>query len=274
MRILLTNHHLSQLAGTETWVMTMARHMQRLGHDVGVYSPRKGYVAGLLGDLMDDHPSDYDLALVNHTTTAEVAARAARVTIQTCHGTVPEVEQPAPGMTAHVAVNNATARHHGLDLVIRNPIDTERFAPTSTVRSEPSRFLMVGNTRPPFPTKQPRRTLDNMPELCNWADCVISLGRGALEAMSCARPVITWDYKRGWQPRGDGYVTAPEILADPEAFTAGPYRRTSLEWDDEVANYRPEHGEANRAYIIAHHDVARIAEEYLNLWDSLTRTAT
>lgn len=48
MRILLGNNTLSILAGSETWTVTLARHLKKLGHDVTCYSPRLGFVSDTL----------------------------------------------------------------------------------------------------------------------------------------------------------------------------------------------------------------------------------
>ena len=65
MKILLTNNHLSQLGGTETWVYTMAQELKRRGYQ-GVYKRKD--ISELLKDLIDDEPKGYDLALINHNT--------------------------------------------------------------------------------------------------------------------------------------------------------------------------------------------------------------
>ena len=87
MKILLTNNHLSQLGGTETWVYTMAQELKRRGYQGWRYIQKiKGYVSELLKDLIDDEPKGYDLALINHNTCLDVDAK---FKIFTSHGTVP-----------------------------------------------------------------------------------------------------------------------------------------------------------------------------------------
>ena len=86
MKILLTNNHLAQLGGSETWTYTMAKELQRMGYEVGVFTHEKGVVSDMLGDLMDYSPSGYDLALINHNSCLGVDAK---FKIFTSHGTVP-----------------------------------------------------------------------------------------------------------------------------------------------------------------------------------------
>lgn len=45
MKILFGNNTLDILAGSETWTLTLAAEMKRLGHDVRAYSPQLGFIA-------------------------------------------------------------------------------------------------------------------------------------------------------------------------------------------------------------------------------------
>ena len=258
MRILITNNHLGDLGGTETWVLTMARYLSQF-HDVGVYTKHKGYVSSLLSDLIDDHPVDYDLALINHNSCIGVSARKK---IFTSHGVIPQLEKPEGGCDIYVAVNENVAEHFGLDIIIKNPIDTELYKPTSKIRERPERILALTNGDIPIPHKNGRRNEFIAADHMNDADLVVSMGRGALEAMSCARNVIVWDNKSGWGWRGDGYMDDPNRI---KGFVAGPYLKREINWDEELAKYDPKQGERNRQYILEHHTVEKIAEQYLAL---------
>lgn len=272
-RILLTNNHLTHMGGTETWVLTMARHLAK-EHEVGVYTRAKGYVSHLLKDFLDDNPTGYDLALINHNTCADVDAK---FKIFTSHGTVPELEKPPESfryyqIDYYVAVSENVSRHYGIPHIIKNPIDTERFKPTSEVGSQPNRILGITNSKIKGLNYLPvRRDVDDMPERINKADIVVSMGRGALEAMSCARPVIVWDNRPYWGERGDGYL---DDFSKLTGNVAGEYKQKEIDWAEELAKYKPEHGQLNREYILKHHDVNKIAEEYLNIWKTATKKNT
>lgn len=250
------------MGGTETWVLTMAQHLSK-EHEVGVHTKNKGFVSDLLKDFIDDEPKGYDLALINHNTCVGVDAK---FKIFTSHGIGPELERPVPGCDAYVAVNEHISNKYSLDKIIKNPIDTERFKPTSEIRETPDRILNIGDAVIPNSTK-PSRTMNNMPELINQHDLVVSMGRGVLEAMSCGRNVIVWDDRPYWAPRGDGYMDDPTRI---KGFVAGPYAKTHINWHEELAKYKKEQGERNRQYILENHSVSKIVDEYLGIWKIAT----
>lgn len=272
-RILITNNHLAHMGGTETWVLTMARHLSK-EHEVGVFTHVKGFVSDLLKDHIDDNPRGYDLALINHNTCNKVDAK---FKIFTSHGTVPELEKPPQGLEYYdidyfVAVSENVSRHHYIPKIIKNPIDTELFKPTSPIGEHPTRVLGITQGKIPNINMLPvRRDRDDMVERINKADLVVSMGRGALEAMSCGRPVITWDNRPYWGQRGDGYL---DDLSKLTGNVAGEYTRTEIDWFTEINKYKPEHGQRNREYILKHHDVNKIAKEYLDIWKTNTKNAT
>ena len=261
------------MGGTETWVLTMARHLSK-EHEVGVFTHVKGFVSDLLKDYIDDNPKGYDLALINHNTCVDVDAK---YKIFTSHGTVPELEKPPKSykyyqIDYYVAVSENASRHHGIPHIIKNPIDTERFKPTTEVGEHPVVVLGITQGKIPKVNLLPvRRDRDDMPERINKVDLVVSMGRGALEAMSCARPVIVWDNRPYWGERGDGYL---DDLNKLTGNVAGEYNRRQIVWAEELAKYKPEHGQRNREYILKHHDVKQIAKEYLRIWKTNTKNAT
>lgn len=264
MRILLTNNHLVELYGSETWIMTMVAELAK-EHEVGVYTKHKGYVSSLLADYIDDNPQDYDLAIINHNSCVNVDAK---YKIFTSHGTVPELEIPPAGMNYYVAVNENVSKKYKIPHIIKNPINTELFKPTSTIRATPDRVMVIGNAKVPVPHIKPTRTDYNTFNLINDADVVIAIGRGALEAMSCGRCVITWDNKIGWGEIGDGYL---DDLSKLTGNVAGEYLLRRIDWNVEFSKYQQEHGERNRQYILENHDVRKIVQEYLTIWKTHTK---
>lgn len=255
------------MGGTETWVMTMVRELAK-EHQVGVFTHTKGYVGSLLAEYIDDEPKDYDLALINHNSCVNVDAK---YKIFTTHGTVPELEKPPVGMDYYVAVSENTSKHHDVPHIIKNPIDTERFYPLSPISVSAKSILAIVDKDVGIHGIRPSRHKNNMPELMNQADLVVSMGRGVLEAMSCARAVIVWDNRPYWEPRGDGYL---DDLNKLHGNVAGEYNQTTIDWQAELAKYRPEHGRRNREYILKHHDARKIAKEYLDIWKTATKQNT
>jgi glycosyltransferase involved in cell wall biosynthesis len=260
-KILITNNHLANMGGTETWVMTMVKELAK-EHQVGVFTQVKGYVSDLLKEYIDDKPRDYDLALINHNTCQDVQAK---FKIFTTHGTVPELEKPPTGMDYYVAVSENTSKHHNVPHIIKNPIDTEKFRPIKPIGFHAQSVLTIADKDIGIKGIRPSRHKDNMPELINQSDLVVSMGRGVLEAMSCGRPVIVWDDRPYWGARGDGYLDDLDKLT---GNVAGEYNLKKIDWQAELAKYRPEHGQRNRKYILDNHDVRKIAKEYLEIWQT------
>lgn len=259
MRILLTNNHLVRFGGSETWTLTMARELIKQGHQVGVYTHHKGAVSDLLQDYLDDNPQDYELALINHTSCTHVDARKK---IFTSHSPFIDIEKPPAGMDAYVAVSEHIQHVYGIECLIRNPIDTELYRPTNAIKTSPELILSVTEVSLPFPTLRPSRYAETMPELMNQADLVVTIGRGVLEAMSCARNVIIYDERPQMGFKADGYLESTDMVT---WNVGGRYALDSIDWDVELKKYKQEHGERNRDYILQHHDVKDIVNQYLNL---------
>ena len=78
--------------------------LKRLGHEVEHFAIVRGQVSALLEEqgVPFMQPGSYNLILANHTTVVQ-AIHQHGFTIQTCHGTIPELEQPSPYADAHVA---------------------------------------------------------------------------------------------------------------------------------------------------------------------------
>jgi|GEM_PF-2731874 len=76
VRILLTNRSLSPPGGSETYLCTVARQLRLLGHDVTLYAPELGPLAGRMqqdGFVVVDSLFGLarpDVAHVQHATTA------------------------------------------------------------------------------------------------------------------------------------------------------------------------------------------------------------
>lgn len=237
----------------------MARELIKQGHEVGVYTRIKGVISNLLKDNLDDNPKDYDVALINHNSCAHVTAKRK---IYTSHGWADGLETPPPGMDVYVAVSENVAKRHGIDLIIKNPIDTELFKPTEPIRDTPDRVLSITSHAISIPATYPTREAETMPELMRQSDVVITAGRGVLEAMSSGRAVVIYDIRPGLGLCADGYLHDFTFL---NGNVGGAYHLTQCDPVAELKHYQQEHGERNREYVIKHHDVRDIVNQYLNL---------
>lgn len=284
LRILLTTIHLADLAGSETYTYTIVKGLQGLGHRLSVYSPVLGLMAQRIRELgvpvYDDleqvRQEPFDVIHAQHNVTA-LQARAFFPNVPMvfhCHGVLPLPEQP-PSLEVNaqrfIAVSEEVQSH--LERVgvprqrieiLRNPIDVRRFRPFEPIRPKPSRALVISN-------KIDDHTLATIVAACrqlditveviglksnpvwdvetyiNRADIVFTLGRGALEAMSCARAVFVYDYQGA-----DGWIT-PETIVEIQKsnFSGRRYQRrlSATELARELSGYHPEMGPSNRKLI-------------------------
>ena len=274
MKILLANYSLEWLGGTQTWVKTMAQELKRLGHEVHVFSGDGKYT------LLKDYPrldDDYDLALINHNVCLSALEGVnIKKRIFTSHGIIPEIEKPAPGADIYVAVSEEVQdrmKTLGFDsVVIRNPIDTKTFnAPKPSKHLEKVLFLSNYQGQAIETIREASKGLKlrvigkgnkgDALENIKWADLVIGLGRTALEALSCNRNVIVYDYNGS-----DGYVTHETILEYRKNNCSGRrYGKILRPIDLEKLYEKYDPNNSLRDYVIQNNDVKIIAKKYLSL---------
>jgi hypothetical protein len=149
MRILITNHSLSALGGSETVVIDLCRLLRKRGHDVMVFSSRLGHVAELLnGELF---PVVSDLAQLrfrpdiihgqHHLETfAALVALPDVPAISYIHGIVPWQER--------VALHPRILRYVNLSESARNRVILEKNIPPERVYALPN-FVRLDRLSPP-----------------------------------------------------------------------------------------------------------------------------
>jgi CheY-like chemotaxis protein len=305
MKILLTNHDLSDYAGTETFVYTLAVELKRTGHEVICFSPRLGPVAQRLVAAgiavtanLASAPNDVDVIHAHHRYES-LLARARypdRPMIFVCHGVLPWQEQPAAGaldVSRYVAVSEEVRDHlierHGVGadqvVIVRNGIDLERFRPRTPIWAQPRRALILSNYMPPPLRAQVQRVCRELGMTVReagasnalWAvedeidevDLVFGLGRSALEAMASRRVVVVYDYNGG-----DGLVTPERFERLRERnFSGRTHRRrfTDAELAGEIQAYSPAVAEAVHAFITRDHDVRLMARRLVELYEEARR---
>jgi glycosyltransferase involved in cell wall biosynthesis len=167
LRILFTNHTLDARAGTELYVLDLARHLLRRGHAVSAFSRRLGPVAEELRregvEVVDDLGALRQAPEVLHghhhpETMAALLHFPGLPALYVCHGAVPWVERPPlfPRIRRYVAVDLPTreriAARAGItgervDLIVEilNFVDLERFRPRAPLPDLPRRALVFSN---------------------------------------------------------------------------------------------------------------------------------
>jgi hypothetical protein len=168
LKILITNHSLSDRAGSELYVRDLATALLARGHRPIVYSPVLGEVAREIRswsipvvDTLDALATPPDVIHGHHhlETMAAVLHFASAPAVYVCHGWLPWEEAPPrfPRILRYVAVDD-TCRdrlvcEEGVPenrvQVLLNFVDLERFAPRPPLPTRPSRGLLFSNDNGP-----------------------------------------------------------------------------------------------------------------------------
>ena len=299
MELVLSAQQFASIGGSETYLLTLAEELQRLGHGVRIHAlsvGEMGQEAERRGVTVvrseAELPERCDAVLAQSSATAHLlAARypdAPQVFVS--HGIVFDTMLPPqlPGLvSAVVAMNERVAARvraaaAGYEVVrLRQPVDLQRFTPRAPARAAPRVVLMLGNHL----RGSRRGVLEDVcrelglecrqvgrhgpashprPELeIAEADIVVGYGRSALEGMAGGRAVYVFDHSGG-----DGWVTPERYEALEANGFAGsafgePIDRDRLRRD--LAAYDAEMGLANRQLARTHHDSVRHAAALVDL---------
>jgi Glycosyltransferase Family 4 len=300
MRVLIT-HAKFLLGGSETYAVTVAEQLERLGHEVtffaGEASPQGRDLLASRGlRLETGEPGalagrdDFDVVLAQDAAGAyAVSAERQIPTVFVVHGLAlfehpPQGLRPLPPvvvlnerMGEHVA---AMGRKHEI-VRLRQPIDIQRFK-ARPARPEARRVLVFSNYLQDDRMAMVQRACDDLglelmtmgaggrtsitpQEQIAAADIVVGYGRSVLEGMAMGRAAYVWD--RGG---GDGWVTPesyPELEAD--GFSGGA-TKAIIDVDrlrDDLAAYRPELGPLGYDLIRNHHSAQRHAEALIEVFE-------
>jgi len=304
VEIVVSTYHLG-LGGTESYTLTVAEQLQRLGHNVTVFYVELGPGVDIgrqfgleLRNREDDLPVTCDVVFAQESITSYQLADRYPTTPQVfaVHADEYDLSVPPqlPGVVqALVVLNDRIERQvRALALApeivrLRQPVDTKRFYPRTALNDPPKRALLLGNY-----VDLDRRDLlmqacdasgielqlgatsgkwATQPELklCG-ADIVIGKARVIVEAMACGRAAYVYDHNGG-----DGWVT-PEryrlLESDNFGGEAEP-TATNLEGlRTDLAAYTPELGQANRDLAVANHSASRHGQELVSLFARLAAT--
>jgi glycosyltransferase involved in cell wall biosynthesis len=294
MKILITNHWLKKLGGSETFTYTLAGALVKAGHKVELFTNVHGLVSNRIANdfnipwVPDPQTRHYDLILANHNTCVKQVARNEAKIIQTCHGTTPKLEQPSTLANEHVSISTEVAEHltklgfHSH--VIRNGIDCDRFKPTSAINTRLKTVLSLSHSeelnnilKPMFEKhgikfeslNKFKNPVWNVENYINSADLVITLGRGAYEAMACGRPVLVLDKRSRYQSLlGDGLLTPDTI--DRSSFnncSGRAFRRKDVHTmiDEVFVQYNSEMQSWCRGYALKKLNMSVQVNKYLDL---------
>ena len=287
MRILLSFEFLG-LGGTETYTVTVARELERLGHQTAIYAHAGGEMvpsaraAGLEVLGARQLPPACDLIVAGDAATALDLGEHYReaIVVFVAHSAEYMLQAPpqiADRVDAVVVLNDRVRRAvqarawHAPVVRLRQPIDRLRFTRLNPPRLHPATVLVSTN----YVTGPRSRLIEEAcrraelelswigatsvatptPELAlGAADVVMGLGRSVLEGMAAGRAAYVYGVLGG-----DGWVTPeryPALEANGFAGTADP--GVALDVDRLTADlqrWNPSMGEINSDLICAHHGV-------------------
>jgi hypothetical protein len=298
MRLAMGCLQFSSIGGTQTYTVTVAEQLQRLGHEVLVFTERTGEMSDLArarGIQVESAeralPERLDgIISRDAVTAATLAARYPGVPLVfVAPSEVFDFQLPplVPGAVSTVVVLDDRLRDRigalamTCEIVrLRHPIDTDRLRPRAPVRERARRVLMLGNY-----VRGARRAL--LEEACrelgletvqvgrhghtqldpaaaiNDADIVVGKSRALLDGMACGRAAYAYDIGGC-----DGWVT-PERYEVLEADGFGGRADSDISSPErlvrDLSGYRPEMGLANRDLVLANHAAGRHAVELLKL---------
>ena len=300
MKLLLATNHLG-LGGSESYLLTVAEQLDRLGHETVIYTPepRGGGCAPREGGsrflTKSELPDDCDAALVQDPAVSfQIADRFAGLPqLFVAHSESFDLQAPPQldgTISIAVALNDRIAeRLHSFAVdveVIRlcQPIDTERFLARGSLPEVPRRALLLSNTPSEDRVAMLKSAcldaglelthlggnagyvVDPRPALFG-AEIVIGYGRSILEAMACGRAAYVYDWNGG-----EGWMTAesyPEIEADGISGRSGRVIVDPARLSEDLRRYSPTMGPVNHDLVIAHHRAGAHAQRLLELFERL-----
>lgn len=293
LKILLMTPWLEYFLGGEIHIYTMAKELIRLGHDVDMFTYLKGPMWKVIKDsgigLLGDDPKDkYDITIMNGNPCIAKAPKSA-YKMMICNGIVPPQEYPANGIDRYIAVSeevsNTLEMKAHKNIIIRNGIDCDRYLSVNPANKKLENVLIISNKQDPQSTifqliADACRDLGlklsvlglkfgtaqwDVVDFVNQNDLIISLGRGALEAMACERNVVICDYQGI-----DGWIDDESYLETRKNNFSGRRYRNLISKDSiikEFKKYNREQGIRNRTIVLDWHNIKKTTKNILQLYE-------
>ena len=281
MKILVGNNAMGNPGGSETYSYAIIKELVSRGHEVACYTTRRGMVVNEVEKL--------GVPVYFEPTSIALCRNIKAFKIQTCHGIFPKLEQPVSGMNAYVSISEEVQNHLSNKRVnstlIRNGIDCERFQPVKPINKRLKTILSLShsdgvnnilrvvcrNINCELIIHNKYKTpIWNIEEKINEADLVISLGRGAYEAMACGRNVLVFD-NRGYVKGGnigDGILTKDNWRKSAHNNCSGRATNKEFRYEDlisEVFCYSKNKGKDLRKIALNDFNIEKQVNQYLSL---------
>ena len=286
--ILIANHQLKSVGGSETFTYALVEALKNKGYSVDYFT----FFKGITSDKIEQNlgvkfmsKKRYDLILANHYTCIRFLSRKGPI-VQTCHGIFPKLEKPSLYADGFVSISEEIKAHilkKGYkSTLILNGINCTRYSSKTPINNELKNVLSlsqskVANSKIESVCKEIGvnfkklnkhiNPIWNVEDLINEADLVIGLGRSAYEAMACGRPVVIYDERDYNSSKADGYMTTDLISKCVANNCSGRYFNYKFSKSDLIKSfqsYNPIDGDAMRNYALTHFNIDNTIEQYLN----------
>lgn len=295
MNILVANHKLSTISGSETFTYTLIEELIRRKHNVEYFTFHKGVTSERIENDLNVkfmNRSKYDLILANHNTCIKEVYNMG-FTIQTCHGIFPKLEQPSIFADGYVSISNEIQNYlSGLgynSILIKNGINLNRFKPTKNLNQNIKKILSLCHSDLANDLIQDsidsngldieliifnkyKNPIWNIENYLNEADLVIGIGRSLYDAIACGRPVICFDARNDYMDSfGDGYLVE-NIYGSINFNCSGRFSKKVFDKNDifqEILKYKSTDGFFLRKFAENELSIENSVDLYLDYYNKI-----
>ncbi|CAI8417679.1 MAG: Uncharacterised protein [Formosa sp. Hel3_A1_48] len=294
-RVLVANHRLDAVGGSETFTYALVEALKNKGYFVEYFT----FYKGITSDKIEQNLgiqfmslTHYDLILANHYTCVRFLSRKGPI-IQTCHGIFPKLEKPSPYADGFVSISEEIQSHilkKGYpSILILNGINCKRYNTKKPIHKNLKNVLSLSQSKAAnAKIESVCKTLGvkfsklnkhinpiwNVEDLINEADVVVGLGRSAYEAMACGRPVVVYDERDYNSSRADGYMTTDLISKCVANNCSGRYfnyKFSEQKLLEAFKSYNMDDGPLMRDYALTHFNIDKTIEQYINYAKNLKK---
>lgn len=299
MHILFTNNTLDSFAGSELYIYDLARELKARNHQITCFTLNAGKVADKLKEFGIETTNDLstvkdiDVIHAHHRHEFKIAAAYFPFTplVYVSHSALHPQERPTGGknlITRYVAVSEAVGKllieTEGIspDLIdiVPNFADIPRFTAKNRIAEKPQRVLInssyyeindiireactLAGIQEIEKIGAPSKLVWDVENYIERADLVITVGKGAIEAMAMGRAVIVY------RPVGaDGMVTTEnfeKLCANNFSSLAFSFHYDAAQLAAEINKYNREDAEAVMYRVRQEMDVSCAADKLLNVY--------
>ena len=266
MKVLVLTYHIdNREGGSARFMNTVADTLIEMGYEVVLSTDPEAHVE-----------EEFDLIICSHLLHRIESNPAPKIVIS--HGIVAS-ENLYPGAQKYISVSEETKARNLENGIFSEVVPQPIQIPVEVVGPKPDlENILVIRRHENEPC--PFAFLDEIYELrysdmsipieeqIKWADLCITLGRGALESMSYARPVIVADNRDYMGAIGDGYVDLDNIIEISKCNFSGRRYKIPItrEWvEGEIAKYNHDDGARLYGYVNERHEATKVVSQYLKM---------